>query len=191
MISKFKILLIGREQKKKKSKSPKANKAKGKKNATTGKQADAAQVQPKEHETAAGAAAQTKGKKANLKPWIDAVMTYWRELLALVGHILTAPTLDILRLEVWVGGKDAEACAMTYGRICAMIGSVLPVVENTFGIRKRKIDVWCCFDRDDMEISAEATVTVRIYEIFALVFALLGLGIKLLLEARNNTKAVQ
>ena len=105
--------------------------------------------------------------------------------------MLTSPTLDVLKLQILVGGKDAEACAMTYGRICAVVGCVLPVVENTFGIRKRQIDVRCCFDRENLDISAEAAITIRIYEIFALAFAMLGLGLKLLLAAKNNKKAVQ
>ena len=122
---------------------------------------------------------------------LQAVLAYWREILSLIGRVLTTPTLDVLRLELLVGGKDAENCAMTYGRICAVVGSVLPVVENTFGIRKRKIDVLCCFDRDSLDITAETSITVRIYEVFALVFALLGLGLKILLESRKNKKAVQ
>ena len=80
---------------------------------------------------------------------------------------------------------------MYYGRICAVLSGVLPMVENTFGVRKRKINVWCCYDRDSIDVSAEAAITVRIYECFALAFAILGLGIKILLQARNYKKAVQ
>ena len=174
LISKFRLTLLGGEPKK-----PKRQKKRRTSEEKTQK--------PKKQK----AAKTPKEGKPNLKPWLQAVQTYWRELLELVGRVLTSPTLDVLKLQILVGGKDAEACAMTYGRICAVVGSVLPVVENTFGIRKRQIDVRCCFDRENLDISAEAAITIRIYEIFALAFAMLGLGLKLLLAAKNNKKAVQ
>ena len=174
LISRFRITLLGGEPKK-----PKRQKKRRTSEEKTQK--------PKKQ----SAAKTPKEGKPNLKPWLQAVQTYWRELLELVGRVLTSPTLDVLKLQILVGGKDAEACAMTYGRICAVVGSVLPVVENTFGIRKRQIDVRGCFDREGLDISAEAAITIRIYEIFALAFAMLGLGLKLLLAAKNNKKAVQ
>ncbi len=171
LISKFRFTLLGRERKK----------PKGQKKRQT----------PKEKTQKPKAQKVPKEGKPELKPWLQAVQTYWRELLELVGRVLTSPTLDVLKLQILVGGKDAAACAMTYGRICAAIGCVLPVVENTFGIRKRQIDVRCCFDRDTLDVTAEAAITIRIYEIFALAFSLLGLGLKLFLAAKNNKKAVQ
>lgn len=184
LISGFKLVVVGDEKKKKAKKAKKEKKEPKTKNQQTEKKT----VMKTQSDPVPKAPQKKKGK---LKPWIDAALEYWREILGLIGRVLTTPTLDILRLELWVGGGDAEACAMQYGKICAIVGAVLPVVENTFGIRKRKIDVYCCFDRDDLEISAEASIIVRVYEIFALVFALLGLGLKLLLKAKNNKKAVQ
>lgn len=174
LISRFKLLLVGPKKEKKPKKSQSKVKPKSAKPETEPSQS---KEKPKK-------------KKGAAKPWIDAVLEYWRELFALIGRVLTTPTLDVLRVELQVGG-DPEKCAMTYGRVCAMVGAVLPVVENTFRIRKRNIQVVPRFDRDDMEITAEAAITVRIYEIFALAFALLGLGVKILLQARNHKKAVQ
>lgn len=176
LIFRFKMVLLG-DDKPEKPEKPKKEKTKKEKRPSV--RAESKQQKPKE--------------KKNIlhNPWVQAVLEYWRELLALVGRVLTTPTLDVLRLQLWVGGGDSEKCAMTYGRVCAILGGVLPVVENTFGIRKRQIAIWCCYDRDAIDVSAEAAITVKIYEVFALVFALLGLGIKLLIQARNYKKAVQ
>ena len=135
----------------------------------------------------------TKGEKQNLlqNPWVQALLEYWRDILFLIGRILKSPTLDVLQLQIFVGGSDAEACAMTYGKVCAVIGGVLPAVENTFGIRKRQINVLCCYDRSSIDIDAKASITVRIHEIFSLVFAGLGLGIKILIFVHKLKKAVQ
>ena len=176
LIFRFKMVLLG-DDKPEKPEKPKKEKTKKEKRPSV--RAESKQQKPKEK------------KNILQNPWVQAVLEYWRELLALVGRVLTTPTLDVLRLQLWVGGGDSEKCAMTYGRVCAILGGVLPVVENTFGIRKRQIAVWCCYDRDAIDVSAEAAITVKIYEVFALVFALLGLGIKLLIQARNSKKAVQ
>lgn len=176
LIFRFKMVLLG-DDKPEKPEKPKKEKTKKEKRPSV--RAESKQQKPKEK------------KNILQNPWVQAVLEYWRELLALVGRVLTTPTLDVLRLQLWVGGGDSEKCAMTYGRVCAILGGVLPVVENTFGIRKRQIAVWCCYDRDAIDVSAEAAITVKIYEVFALVVALLGLGIKLLIQARNYKKAVQ
>lgn len=176
LIFRFKMVLLGDD---KPEKPEKPKKEKTKKDKRPSVRSESKQQKPKEK------------KNILQNPWVQAVLEYWRELLALVGRVLTTPTLDVLRLQLWVGGGDSEKCAMTYGRVCAILGGVLPVVENTFGIRKRQIAVWCCYDRDAIDFSAEAAITVKIYEVFALVFALLGLGIKLLIQARNYKKAVQ
>lgn len=183
LIFRFKVVLAGDEKKSKKTKIRNASSREKKPKKQKVKTADASNKK-----TASDKSSKEKGK---WKPLIQAVLAYWQEILALIGKVLKTPTLDDLRLELLVGGKDAENCAMTYGRVCAVIGAVLPVVENTFGIRKRKIDVYCCFDRDSLDIAAETSITVRIYEVFALVFSLLGLGLRILLESRKNKKAVQ
>ena len=176
LIFRFKMVLLG-DDKPEKPEKPKKEKTKKEKRPSV--RSESKQQKPKEK------------KNILQNPWVQAVLEYWRELLALVGRVLTTPTLDVLRLQLWVGGGDSEKCAMTYGRVCAILGGGLPVVENTLGIRKRQIAVWCCYDRDAIDVSAEAAITVKIYEVFALVFALLGLGIKLLIQARNYKKAVQ
>ena len=186
LISRFKLIIVGdrKKKKKKKHKSDKKEKKPAKEKAKSAK-TEASSEKTDQNNKDGSKKSKQKGK---LKPWIDALLTYWREILELIGRVLTSPTLDDLQLEIRVGGSDAEACAMTYGRICAIVGGVLPVVENTFGIRKRRIEVYPVFDGDKLEISADVSITLRIYEIFALAFALLGLGLKLFLEARNNKK---
>ena len=171
LISKFKIVLLG-DHKPKKPKKEKQKKA------------------PKESKPKKTPSQKKKGKLLE-NPWILAVWDYLQDILDVIGRVLRSPTLDVLRLELWVGGGDSEKCAMNYGRICAILSGVLPMVENTFGIRKRQINVWCCYDRDSIDISAETAITVKLYEVFALVFAILGLGIKILLQARKYKKAVQ
>lgn len=185
LISRFKIVILGQEKKPKKQKPAKPPKEK---KSNKNKKTDEKQQTVSSADSSVKTSEKKPKQKGKFKPWIDAVLAYWQEILQLIGRVLTSPTLDDLQIEVRVGGGDAEKCAMTYGKICAIVGCVLPGVENTFGIRKRRIEIYPCFDRDDLDIMADVSITLRIYEIFALVFALLGLGLKIFLEARKNKK---
>lgn len=171
IFSKLRINLIGNEKKKKKAKSVKKK--------SVQKSTETINSQPAK-----------KKDQSSARLWVQVVLDEWGGIISVIGRVLTKPTLDVLRLCIAVGAGDAEACAMTYGRICAIVGGCLPVLENTFRIKKREINVYCCFDRDKIEFDAETAITLRIYEIFALIFALLGLGIKILLKFRKMKKAV-
>ena len=177
-VSKFTKQLIG-EKKNKREKVPKNKKSTPNPQKAENKKTESHKaIESKKHDG------------ASTKPWISAILEYWQEIIALIGRVLTTPTLDILNINIAVGAADAEACAMTYGRICSIIGGCLPVIENTFRIKKRSIDVSCFFDREKIDVDAETSITVRVYEVFVLLFALLGLGIKILVKAQKIKKAV-
>lgn len=130
--------------------------------------------------------AQQPEKKINFRPYLP----YWREILELIGRILTAPTIDLLRFEAEAGGKDAADCAMDYGRLWAAAGTVLPVVETIFQVEKREISILCNYEKSSVEICAEVRLSLRIYEILALAWAALLFLLRLRREMNNQEKAV-
>ena len=109
LISRFRMTVIGKEKKEKNLSKVKKRKTE---KVTSHQNGKAHSYEKK----------QSSGGFQKLKPWIDAVLDYWQDLFSLIGRVLTSPTLDILRLEIQVGAGDAEACALTYGKICAMVG---------------------------------------------------------------------
>lgn len=129
--------------------------------------------------------------KPSMKKWIRVALRHWQELLELVGRALRTPQLDLLRIQVAAGGNDAEACAMHYGRICAGLGIGLPLVHQTFHVKKQDVDVTCCFQQPETEILAEVEATVRIYQLLVLLTLAVGLLYKLYQEIKYNEKAVQ
>jgi len=132
-----------------------------------------------------------KGLSPSLKSWLKALLACWRELLALIGKVLKSPTLDLLRLHMMVGGGDPEVCAMNYGKICAGLSAGLPVLQRVFRVRKQDIDITCRYDLKKTETLAEVEATVMIYEIFALIGAVLVLLVKIYITKKQNDKAVQ
>ena len=127
-------------------------------------------------------------KKRNTKLWLSAAWENKDEILSVIVRILKAPAIDVLKVSIAVGGNDPEACALRYGKMCAVVSGVLAALENTFSIKKRKTDVWCCFDKAETEITAEAVVTLRIYEIVVLAILLLRPVIKVYHQVKNTMK---
>lgn len=109
-----------------------------------------------------------KGRRSKGKLWVKAVLQNWGEIFRLIGRILSSPVLDSLSLQISVGGDDPEVCAMTYGRVCAAVSALLPVVEATFSVKKRKVDISYDFEDGKTRIEAEASATLRVYELLAL-----------------------
>lgn len=125
-------------------------------------------------------------EKINFKAYLP----YWKEILELIGRVLTAPTIDFLRMEAEIGGKDPAACAMAYGRMWAAVGTVLPVIETVFHVEKREISILCNYEKPSVEISAEVRLSLRVYEILALAWAALLFLLRLRREMNNQEKAV-
>lgn len=128
-----------------------------------------------------------KNDKTNLKKWIKALLAHWTDLFSLLGKVLTSPALDLLRLYIAVAGEDAE---LQYGKYCAGLSAGLPVLHNTFCVKKQDIQIACRYEIPKTQIMAEVEATVRIYEVFALVGSALGLLVKIFLTKKRNDKAV-
>ena len=129
---------------------------------------------------------QTAKRKINVRAYLP----YWQEILEMIGRVLTAPTINLLRLKAEAGGRDAEACAMAYGRMWAAVGVVLPVVENIFQVEKREISILCNYEKPSVEICAEVRLSLRVYEILALACVVLTFLLRLRREMNHEEKAV-
>ncbi len=116
----------------------------------------------------AGSQGTQKRRSSKGKLWIKAVLQNWSEIFQLIGRILSSPVLDSLSVKISVGGDDPAACAITYGRVCAAVSTLLPVVEATFSVKKQQIDISYDFEDTKMRMEAEASATLRVYELLAL-----------------------
>lgn len=133
------------------------------------------------------APAQAKQDALKTHDLFQAALANWREILALIGKAVRTPRLDVLELRLTAGGRDAADCALNYGRLWAAAGGILPVLENTFRIGKREIDVRCDYNQKEISCFAQVDLTVRIYELL-----ILGvLGLKLLARLYHDNKLTQ
>ena len=143
---------------------------------------------PKNQTASASQQKEKKTDKTNLKKWVRVLLAHWTDLLTFLGKVLTSPTIDLLRIYIAVTGDDAE---LQYGKYCAGLSAGLPVLQNTFRVKKQDIQIACRYEIPKTRIMAEAEATIRIYEVFALVGSALGLLVKMFLTKKRNDKAVQ
>ena len=82
-----------------------------------------------------------------------------------------------LTLHVFFGGRDAAKAAIGYGRAWAMIGAMMPVLENTFRIDERDVGAYLDYELEEPRLLLDLDVRMHIGT--ALVLAL-GAGVRLL-----------
>lgn len=78
--------------------------------------------------------------------------------------------IDRLQLNLVLGGGDPADLAMNYGRGWSVLGSLVPLLEQVFVIKKRDLEVQCDF-------TAERTTVFVAADIRITVFRLLSLGV--------------
>lgn len=132
-----------------------------------------------------------QGKRNKRKQLIYALLERRTEIIALVGRVLTSPSIDLLDVNIEVGHADPVECAVRYGQICAAVGAFVPVIENTFVIKKRDVNVNCNFEKEKISVQGKAVLTLRVYEIFALAAAVLRLGLGIYKNLNMNKKVRQ
>ena len=131
-----------------------------------------------------------KNKKAS-GSWSNVLLTNWKELLELVGRVLHMPVLDPFFLRVTFGGDDPADRAIRYGQAWALVGAVMPLLERSFNIGKRDIDVCCKPNEEKISVYAKAGLSVRIGQCISLAIHALGLFLRLYRQTKQNEKAVQ
>lgn len=75
--------------------------------------------------------------------------------------------LCISNLELYIVLANCDPCdlAIHYGQTWAGLGNLLPLLENTFRIRKRNIDVACDFCTDTTRVSAKAYLKLMVADV--------------------------
>ena len=65
-----------------------------------------------------------------------------------------------LELKLILAGDDPCDLAVNYGKTWAATGSLIPMLEELFVIRKRDVDVGCDFTAEETKIYAAADITI-------------------------------
>lgn len=127
----------------------------------------------KNSDAAPKAAAGSGGKKLS-----------WQQIRALIdlaldllGRIRRKLLVKHLTLHVFFGGRDAAKAAIGYGRAWAMIGAMMPVLENTFRIDERDVGAYLDYELEEPRLLLDLDVRMHVGTALALA---LGAGVRLL-----------
>jgi hypothetical protein len=89
-------------------------------------------------------------------------------------------------LTVGGQGEDPAGSAFTYGRAWAAVGALIPVLENSFKIRKRDIRVNIDFTSSETVIYADGSILLRVGDILWIAVFYGIRGLKLFLKHKKK-----
>lgn len=150
------LTVFPRGKKKKKKEKPKAEK-------------------PKEEKTEAEAKPKTKHAfpKPTVEDLLDLVQTALSALGAMVRRACKRVRIDPLDVTVVFGGTDPAAVATSYGAASAVIFAQMPKLEERFYIPNPSLHLRMDFDAAGTTAKGQVGVSLRISDLFAIVFTLL------------------
>ena len=85
--------------------------------------------------------------------------------------------LLIKRLEIHytAASKDPSNTAMIYGTANAAVSLIVPFLEEKFKIKNRDIQIFADFESEEQKIYVKTAITIAVWEVFYIAFALLPL----------------
>ena len=87
------------------------------------------------------------------------------DFLSAFGRKLRVKHLD---MKLILAGDDPSDLAVNYGRGWALLGNVMPLLENAFVIKERNLEVECDFLADKTVIIARLDISITIGRVFSL-----------------------
>ena len=152
-----------------------------------------AQARQKEKWEKKWAKTQARLEKKAQKPGKKLDISFIRSLipvgLRFLGGLRRKLYLPELTVYLCMGGADAAAQAVGYGRAWAILGAAAPVLENTFRIGKRDLQAVLDWSVTSTECFVRAEVRIRVGGV---VYLALRAGVEFLKAmAKNKKKAVQ
>ncbi len=151
------------------------------------KKTEAKQEKPSEVEKKAPAQS-TEPPKQEPSPaggsWKD-FLPLVKTALAFLGQLRRKLRINHLQCDLVLAGEDPCDLAIAYGRAWTALGNLLGVLEESFVIKKRNVQVQCDFCADETRIRAGADITLSLARALALV---IRYGIRALKDYWNLRK---
>ena len=122
-----------------------------------------------------------KQKGGNLQLFKDMLS----DLLRIGGSMLRGIRIDLLELDCTLAAEDPYQTAMMFGGGSAAMGLILPMIENTFMVKKKSISIKADFDTDKPLIICAAAISVRIGKMLVIGLRLAAAYIKARMKEHN------
>ncbi len=111
--------------------------------------------------------------KPTLEELLDLAETALSSLGAMVRRACKRTRIDPLELTVVFGGDDPAAVAMTYGFTSAVMFAEMPKMEERFCVPDPSLHLRMDFDAEATSVTGRVGVSLRVCDLFAIVFTLI------------------
>lgn len=108
--------------------------------------------------------------------------------LDFLGDFRRKLRIDRLELKLIMAGGDPCDLALNYGRAWAALGSLFPMLERAFVIRKRDVEVECDFTAEQTTVLARLDITITLGRLLALAVGYGVRGLVALLKIMKSRK---
>lgn len=95
------------------------------------------------------------GSLADFLPLVKVVLDF-------LGEFLTRIRFQRLYLKLILAGDDPCDLAVNYGRAWAVLGDLVPALDNALHIKKRDLRIECDFEAEQTLVNAEAHITITL-----------------------------
>ncbi len=96
------------------------------------------------------------------------ILEFVKVISQFAGKLKKKLVIPKLTLHVTFGGEDAGEIALNYGRAWALLGLIIPVLENSFTIKNRDIQALCDYAEKTMKVQLEFWARIRIGQVWKL-----------------------
>jgi len=124
----------------------------------------------------------------NFKPGsLSDLMVILRSVKTMLSRFRRRLLIRYLILYYTSAGDDPAKTAMIFGASYAVFNTIIPMLEKNFRIKKRDLRAFADFESREQKIYAKAAVSLAVWEVFYIVFALFPI-IKTIFRNRPKTK---
>lgn len=116
------------------------------------------------------------------------IMPVARLVLEFLSDFRHKLRLKRLELKVIMAGGDPADLAINYGRAWAGIGNLIPLLEQVFVIKKRKVEVECDFVAAETTAIARLDISITLGRLLSLGLRYGLRGVQLLMTIKNSNK---
>lgn len=131
-----------------------------------------------------GTAKKEKKKGGSITDFLPLVKLVFQ----LLGDFRRKLRVNRLEMNLVMGGGDPYNLAMNYGKAWAALGSLWPLLEEYFVIKKRDVEIQCDFEASETLITARLDLTITLGSLIALVFVYGFKAAKELINIMNKRK---
>ena len=118
-------------------------------------------------------------KERNLKEMMPGSLSEFTGMLKTVqnalGRLKRKLLIKQLTLYFTSAGEDPSTTALMYGAANAAVGAIVPMIRNNFRIRRLDLRTWFDFCSAEQKIYAKIIISIAVWEVFYILFALLPL----------------